>query len=184
MRKCPFCAEEIQPEAIKCKHCGSMLDGSQAPGLSRSVQPAALPPAVQVKVVKPPDGLMTQVIKLAGFIISLGFLVGLGTCAYTCVVASKAVSDADQKRRTIATSPPTDEGRERRARAASVFAAGLTQRGIDVDTDGDLNTTLIFTMRGCTREKMRALATQEIIEAGFTAARCVSDGATVMLVTR
>jgi hypothetical protein len=34
MKKCPFCAEDIQDAAIKCKHCGEFLDASRPRRLS------------------------------------------------------------------------------------------------------------------------------------------------------
>lgn len=40
---CPYCAEEVKPEATKCKHCGSVLSVSVQPATPVSLTNSSLP---------------------------------------------------------------------------------------------------------------------------------------------
>ena len=80
MKLCPWCAEQVRAEAIKCKHCGSRLDaGGLAGDWARSAQDRML--AGVCGGLAAQFGVPTALVRLAFVLMSL-FFGGVGLVIY------------------------------------------------------------------------------------------------------
>jgi hypothetical protein len=82
MKKCPFCAEEIQDAAIKCRFCGSMLVEGAAPDAATDRVAAPVPPTdpgARLESPRPALGVSTRTsgIAIAVIIVLVGVIIFL-----------------------------------------------------------------------------------------------------------
>lgn len=97
LKKCPMCAEDIRAEAVKCKHCGTLLDGTQ-PASPQHVVGGAPPAWLPATTVEPTGSSFESKVRTVGetlkLVIGIAVLVGVVIVVVSLYRCGKGVSDA------------------------------------------------------------------------------------------